>query len=118
MRPTGITVTRALRDGDDVSVGGTAVRVFAVPSHTAGSAAYLIRDVLVIGDSADTASDGSLTPAVWIFSDSQDVDRASLVSLSHRLADEAVTIQAIEFAHSGVLIDGLNPLTTFARTNQ
>ena len=74
---TGVTVDRALRDGESVMVGEVLVRVYAVPGHTAGSAAYLINGVLLVGDSADAEAGGGLRGAPWIFSDSQDENRAS-----------------------------------------
>src|SRR5437588_675241 len=39
-------VSRGLKDGDVIQVGDLAMRVFAVPGHTRGSAAYLARDTL------------------------------------------------------------------------
>ena len=117
VRPTGVKVARALQDGDTIVLGQTQVRVFAVPGHTAGSAAYLVNGVLFLGDAADAARDGTIKGAPWIFSDSQAEDRASLVRLEQRLAREATPVKAIVFAHSGALTDGLAPLTAFARSN-
>lgn len=114
--PTGITVTRPLHDGDVVTVGDVPVRVYAVPGHTSGSAAYFARGVLFVGDSADVASDGTLQGSPWIFSDSQPENRASLVRLEQRLVADGVTVTAIVPAHSGAA-EGLAPLTTFARAN-
>jgi glyoxylase-like metal-dependent hydrolase (beta-lactamase superfamily II) len=113
--PTGIAVTRALDDGETVTVGDVDVQVFAVPGHTAGSAAYLIREVLFVGDSADADSSGGLRGAPWIFSDSQDENRASLVRLAERLRQADVTVRAIVPAHSAPLTDGLAQLEAFAR---
>ena len=110
--PTGVTV-RALRDGEDVAVGNRTVRVFAVPGHTAGSAAYLVDGLLFVGDSADVSSDGSIVGAPWIFSDSQDENVVSLRRLAGRLASEGVAVRAIVPAHSGP-VDGLGPLSAFA----
>lgn len=90
------------------------MRVFAVPGHTAGSAAYLINGVLFVGDSADVSSDGEILGARWIFSDSQEQNRASLRRLAERLAQERVNVLAIVPAHSGA-VEGLAPLTAFAR---
>lgn len=115
--PTGIAVTRALTDGEQVRVGDASVRVFAVPGHTAGSAAYLVNGVLFVGDSADIDSGGGLQGAPWIFSDSQPQNQASLVALARRLAREQMTVTAIAPAHSGVATDGLAPLEAFARTH-
>ena len=116
-RPTGVKVT-PLQDGATVTVGETQIGVFAVPGHTAGSAAYLVNGVLLLGDAADTASDGQVKGAPWIFSDSQAQDRASLVDLDQRLRRDGVDVKAIVFAHSGVLTKGLAPLTAFAQKNQ
>jgi glyoxylase-like metal-dependent hydrolase (beta-lactamase superfamily II) len=115
--PTGITVGRALRDGDVVNLGSTAVRVYAVPGHTAGSAAYLVNGVLFVGDSADVGSDGELNGAPWIFSDSQPENRASLVRLEQRLAADGAKVTAIVPAHSGAA-DGIAALTAFAQANR
>jgi glyoxylase-like metal-dependent hydrolase (beta-lactamase superfamily II) len=112
--PTGVTVTRALRDGDVVTIGSVPIRVYAVPGHTAGSAAYLVNGVLFVGDSANVASDGSLIGSPWIFSDSQAGNRASLVRLEQRLAMDAVGVTTIVPSHSGTA-EGLAPLTAFAR---
>jgi glyoxylase-like metal-dependent hydrolase (beta-lactamase superfamily II) len=112
-RATGITVTRHLHDGDTFMLGDKTVRVFAMPGHTAGSAAYLFDDLLFLGDSADVKADGTLVGAPWIFSDSQSQNRASLQRLARRLGQEDVPVRAIVPAHSGV-VDGLLPLLAFA----
>lgn len=117
-KPTGIHVARALQDGETITLGDTAIRVFAVPGHTAGSAAYLVHDALFLGDAADADRDGALTGAPWVFSDSQAEDRASLVALHSRLVREGAVVKSIVFAHSGALTEGLAPLATFAQNNQ
>src|SRR5207249_3292967 len=43
--PTGVKVSHPLKDGDTVTLGQTPFRVFAVPGHTGGSAAYLVNEV-------------------------------------------------------------------------
>jgi glyoxylase-like metal-dependent hydrolase (beta-lactamase superfamily II) len=113
-RPTGITVARRLHDGDRFMLGDKPVRVFAMPGHTAGSAAYLVDDVLFIGDSADVKTDGTMIGAAWIFSDSQAQNRASLRRLARELGQEDVPVRAIVPAHSGA-VDGLAPLLAFAQ---
>ncbi len=114
--PTGVTVTRPLRDGETVAIGDVSVRVFAVPGHTVGSAAYLMNQVLFVGDSADVASDGEIQGAPWIFSDNQGENRASLRRMVQRLQQEGAAVQAIVPAHSGP-VEGLAPLTAFAQSN-
>jgi len=118
VRPTGVKVTRALHDGDTVTLGQVAVHVFAVPGHTQGSAAYLVNGVLFLGDAADMYNDGAMKGSAWIFTDNQAQDRASLVRLDRRLVQEGADVKAIGFAHEGVVAKGLAPLDEFARRNQ
>lgn len=117
VNPTGVTVTRVLRDGDVIMLGDLPIRVYAVPGHTAGSAVYAVDSVLLVGDSADVASDGSLQGSPWIFSDSQAENRASLGRLEQRLVRDGVKVTAIVPSHSGTA-DGMAPLTDFARGNE
>jgi len=112
--PTGITVTKTVVDGDTLMLGPHRVRVFAVPGHTQGSAAYLVDDVLFMGDAADTKSDGTVIGSPWVFSDSQPQDRASLVALDERLTRENLPVKIIAFAHSGLLANGRAPLDVYA----
>jgi glyoxylase-like metal-dependent hydrolase (beta-lactamase superfamily II) len=118
VKPTGVKVARALHDGDTVRLGDFSIRVFAVPGHTQGSAAYLVNNVLFIGDAADMYADGTMKGSAWIFTDNQAQDRASLVQLDQRLKQESAKVQAIEFAHEGLAAKGLAPLDDFARRNQ
>ena len=117
VNPTGITVTRALRDGEVVTLNGVAFRVYAVPGHTAGSAAYLANGLLFVGDSADAASDGTLIGAPWVFSDSQAENEASLVRLEQRLVADGANVTAIVPAHSAV-IQGMAQLSAFAAASR
>lgn len=109
-------VTRPLADGETVTVGYADFQVYAVPGHTQGSAAYLVHGVLFMGDAADADSNGRVIEAPWIFSDSQDQDRDSIVKLAERLQKEQASVRTIAFAHSGVRTEGLAPLTTFAES--
>lgn len=112
--PTGIEVTRALRDGEVVRLQNREIRVYAVPGHTAGSAAYLVDSVLTLGDAGNVSSDDTVKSPPWIFSEDVDQARASLARLAERLADDNVAVDTIAFAHSGPLTEGLAPLTAFA----
>ncbi len=116
--PSGIEVTRRLQDGETVSVGDQTFRVYAVPGHTPGSAAYLVGRVLFLGDAADASNDGRIMRSAWVFSQSQAEDQASLIGLSRRLARENTDVTAIVFAHSGTLNQGLVPLAEFAAKNR
>jgi hydroxyacylglutathione hydrolase len=112
---TGVSVARALHDGEEVAIGDKTVRVFATPGHTAGSATYLIDGLLFVGDSADVTSSGAIQGSPWMFSDSQEENVASLRRLAGQLAADPSAVHAIVPAHSGP-IDGLAPLAAFAST--
>jgi len=116
--PTGMKITRALHDGETVTVGDVPVRVFAVPGHTKGSAAFLARGVLFMGDSAESTKEGKLAPGKRLTSESPEQNRASLRQLATRLLPMSAEIKAIAPAHSGVLTKGLAPLTEFAATSK
>ncbi len=99
-KDNGTRVTRAVHDGETVVVGSAEVRVFSLPGHTAGSAAYLTRGVLFLGDSARLKSDGTLAGSPWAFSDDSAQNHASLRALATRLRPEQVGIVAIAPAHT------------------
>jgi hydroxyacylglutathione hydrolase len=99
-KPNGTHITRGLSDGETVIVGAKSVRVFAVPGHTAGSAAYLVSGVLFLGDSAGLKSDGTLVGSPWAFSDDSAENHAALKALADRLRPEQVSILAIVPAHT------------------
>jgi glyoxylase-like metal-dependent hydrolase (beta-lactamase superfamily II) len=113
-KPTGVKVAKTLGDGETVTLGATEVRVFAVPGHTQGSAAYLVNGLLFLGDAADQDGDHKVITAPWAFSDSVEQDRASVQNLASRLENEHIDVKSLVFAHSGILNQGLAPLTTFA----
>ena len=94
------------------------MRVFAVPGHTKGSAAFLARGVLFMGDSAEATKDGKLAPGHRLFTESPAQNRVSLHELATRLQPSVGEIKAIACAHSGVLTRGLSPLTEFAASDQ
>ena len=109
-----VKVTRVLRDGETVQVGALAVRVFAIPGHTGGSAAYLAGGVLYLGDSATDRKDGSFAGAPGIFSDDVARNHASLRTLWQRLADERLPVAALAPAHSAPQL-GTAAFEVFAR---
>jgi len=115
VRPTGIRVGRILRDGETIALGPVTARVYAVPGHTAGSAAFLVNRILFLGDSADATSDGHVQGAAWSVTDDTGENRRSLSGLVDRLRQDGAQVDALAFAHSGVLKGGLEPLAAFAR---
>lgn len=106
-------VGRALHDGETVALGPVNAKVYSVPGHTPGSAAYLINGVLFVGDVAVAKADGTVRDSAWFFSDDAAKNRASTVALAKRLVAEKADVKTLAFAHSGPL-SGLEPLTHYA----
>lgn len=93
-----VKVTNALVDGATVQLGSVGVTAWNIPGHTGGSAAFLARGVLFLGDSATGQSDGQLRAAPWVFSDDLDQCKASLRALAARVPPG---VSKLAFAHSG-----------------
>jgi glyoxylase-like metal-dependent hydrolase (beta-lactamase superfamily II) len=112
-----VTVTRVVQDGETVRVGSLAVRVFAIPGHTDGSAAYLADGVLYLGDSAAHRKDGTFAGAPRPASNSVEQNHASLRALWRRLQEEKLEVQVIAPAHSAPLA-GTEAFAAFARSGE
>ena len=112
-KPTGIRLSRTLRDDEVVQLGSFQVRVFAVPGHTPGSAAYAIGENLFLGDSANQDKQGRLKAGPWLFNASAAQNRKSLLELARRLAGDS-SIKTLVFSHSAPLERGTAPLLEFA----
>jgi glyoxylase-like metal-dependent hydrolase (beta-lactamase superfamily II) len=67
------------------AVGADTLRAYVVPGHTAGSAAYLFRGVLFVGDAVTYTRAGGFAPARRGYSDDARVAAASLAALWRRL---------------------------------
>jgi glyoxylase-like metal-dependent hydrolase (beta-lactamase superfamily II) len=106
-------VKHPLKDGDVTQLGTLRVEAFATPGHTPGSAVYFTRGVLFFGDSAGGSKDGTMMPAVRLFSKDPAGNVASLKALEARLAPRAAEVTTLAFAHSGPL-EGFGPFEAFA----
>ena len=101
-KPTGIRLARTLQDGDAIPLGPYQVRVFAVPGHTPGSAAFAIGANLFMGDSANQCRDGRLKSSPPLFCASPEQNRKLLVALAHRLTgDNTITWELKRFMRCG-----------------
>jgi hydroxyacylglutathione hydrolase len=109
-------VKHPLKDGDVTQLGDLRVEAFATPGHTAGSTVYFSRGVLFFGDSAGGGKDGTMMPAVRLFSKDPDRNVASLKSLEARLQPRAADVKTLAFAHTGPL-EGFTPFQTFASSH-
>lgn len=99
--PTGLKVAERLSDGQIFHIGGVEIKVFAVPGHTPGSAAYLVNGTLYIGDAGMAATSGGFKGGPWIFNSDGAEREASLKALAARLAQEKDDVQMIATGHSG-----------------
>ena len=89
--PTRDDLTIRPFDRDTFYVFGVdTVRVFLVPGHTAGSAAYLIHGNLYAGDAISQTWRRGFVPALPVYSEDADQARRSLESLKLRLAPYVV----------------------------
>ena len=105
-------VTRTLTDGEVISVGSLQVKAYAVPGHTGGSAAYLSKGVLYLGDNAAGRSSGTgIKSAPWVFSDDPEQNIVELKKLHARLKAENADVKTLAFGHAGPL-EGVDLLMT------
>ena len=89
-RPGEVTV-RAIDADTALVFGADTVRAFPVPGHTAGSAAFLVRGVLFVGDAA-SAGRGGLRPARAGYTADRARARTSLARLGREAAPYAPTL--------------------------
>lgn len=104
--------TIAVRSGEPFEILGLAVEGFAVPGHTAGSAAYLVHGVLFVGDAAHGLRDGTFG-VNEMFSEDAAANVQSLKSLAERLRPRRMEIRQVAFGHAGPL-EGLDSMLTWA----
>jgi glyoxylase-like metal-dependent hydrolase (beta-lactamase superfamily II) len=110
----GRRIDRTIIDGEVLTLGEHQVRVFSIPGHTPGSAAYLVDGTLVLGDNAVLTGDGTLAPAPERNSDDPARVVASLVALEERLAAEELEVRWLVPSHSGGA-EGLQALTDYVK---
>lgn len=103
---------QALHDGEVLRFQDVDVKVFALPGHTAGSAAFLIKGVLFLGDSVGATKEGTLREAPWMFTDDSKQCRESVQALGRQLKTDGAQVSAMAFSHSGALV-GLQALNAF-----
>jgi glyoxylase-like metal-dependent hydrolase (beta-lactamase superfamily II) len=103
-------LTATLSEGGTTHVGTLEVQAWNIVGHTGGSAAFLARGVLFLGDSLAGQADGKARVAPYVFSDDQEKCRDSVKALAKKVPADQVKVLA--FAHSGP-IPGVAALTSF-----
>lgn len=92
--------------------GADTVRAFAVPGHTAGSAAYLYRGVLFVGDAMSARWSGRLTPPKRVYTADPAQGAASIASLWRRLEPYRVRWVCTAHAKCAAYAESLRELAT------
>ena len=80
-------------------LGADTLRAYIVPGHTVGSAVYLFRGVLFLGDAATYTPWGGYAPARGIYSDDRDRAIESLEALWERLPAGGIEQVCTAHAH-------------------
>ena len=70
--------------------GADTVFAFPLPGHPAGSAAYLVRGVLFLGDAVSRRAFAGYVTAKWQFSDDPALSRREIAALFQRLASHDI----------------------------
>jgi glyoxylase-like metal-dependent hydrolase (beta-lactamase superfamily II) len=109
-----IKVTKVLSDGVEVQLGELKVMPYALPGHTAGSAALLSHEVLYVGDSLTSKPDGTLVDPPWLFTEDLQQNKASIQKLAERIKSEGLSVKTIALSHSGA-INGVEALLEYAK---
>jgi glyoxylase-like metal-dependent hydrolase (beta-lactamase superfamily II) len=110
-------IDQVLSDGELLTLGERQVRVFSVPGHTPGSAAFLVEGALVIGDSGLYTARNEYAPAPRDRSADPDQLVRSVVALADRLTAEGHEVKWIVPAHSAGE-EGRDELDAFAQKNR
>ena len=91
-------------------LGDLRIKPYEVEGHSAGNLIYIIDHVLIMGDSAQSYKDGSISPPAKNFSDDPELAAQSLEKLGERVQEEE--IDWIAFSHSGA-IEGTEALNSY-----
>jgi glyoxylase-like metal-dependent hydrolase (beta-lactamase superfamily II) len=88
-------------------MGSDTMRAFLMPGHTAGSAAYLFRGTLFVGDAVGSELGGGWRPARGGYSDDVEAARRSLTRLRERVARYDVRWMCSAHLKCGEVTDAL-----------
>jgi glyoxylase-like metal-dependent hydrolase (beta-lactamase superfamily II) len=106
------SMTKEVHDGELLDFHNTRAEVYGVPGHTKGSAAYIARGVLFLGDAAQGLRGGTLGPNSMLSEDAE-LSKRSLRMLAQRLSSRQSDVHYIAFGHSGHL-ERLEPILKWA----
>jgi len=105
--------TSFFADGDILTFGETTIEILHVAGHTEGNVVMLVDDVLLMGDTAQSYKDGTITPVAEKHSEDPPQAEAALKTLGQELEPRINDISWMLFSHSGP-IAGAQALLDFA----
>ncbi|MBM73766.1 MAG: hypothetical protein CMK59_00080 [Proteobacteria bacterium] len=106
-----------LSDGERVSIGDSELEVFSVPGHTSGNAVYRINNILIMGDTAQSYKDGTLSPVAEKYAEDPDQAEQSLFEFGQVMSQRSEDIEFLLFSHSGPL-NGVDALLSYKPSRQ
>ena len=106
LQETSIKVSNPFADGDILSFGETDIEVFWAAGHTEGNVVLLVDGVLIMGDTAQSYKDGTITPVAEKHSEDPPQAEEALRALGRELEPRIDEISWMVFSHSGPLSSG------------
>lgn len=97
-----ISNIQTFNESSSLDVSGVTFTPFFVPGHTEGNVAFLVNDVLIMGDSAQSHKDGSISVSTK-FAEDAELAVASLEGLKDAISPYQDQIAWTVFSHSGPL---------------
>ena len=108
----GITNIAPFDATEPLEVEGVTFIPLEIPGHTDGNVAYLVDEVLIMGDSGQSTKDGTLEVVGGGFTENPELAAQSLEGLKDQLAPYIDQIQWVVFSHSGPL-QGVTAITDY-----
>ena len=99
----GITNIEPFEGNVPLDIEGITFIPFLLPGHTEGNVAYLVNEVLIMGDSGQSTKDGSIEIAGGGFTENPELAVQSLLGLKEQIAPYIDQVQWVVFSHSGPL---------------
>jgi len=108
----GISNIASFNSESPFDVQGATFTPFLIPGHTAGNVAYLVENVLIMGDSGQSTKSGEVQTTGSGFAEDPDLAAKSLEELKDKIAPFATDIEWVVFSHSGPL-QGIEAINTY-----
>ena len=99
----GITKIEAFDGSTPLEIQGVTFIPLPMPGHTEGNVAYLVNDVLIMGDSGQSTKSGTIEPAGGNFTENPELAIQSLAGLKDQISPYVDQIEWVVFSHSGPL---------------